>query len=522
MKVFPLCAALVVAACPVTAEQVFNENVIVGGGLCAGDFCQAGTSFPEGLLRLSTQSPRIHFNDASAVNQHEWQIRANEDSSSYLSMFSILDLTAATTPFTLFGGAPDNALWVDGHGLVGLGTSLPQQDLHIVASGNYPGIRLERTQAPAHSWDILADQTGFGIRDVTSNNKLPFFIASDAPPWAIWLDSAGYLGLVRLPDGRLDLAAALDPVATKRAGGPGPLAARLLAEDGRIDLSVLANDRDPDGDALTLDGFTQPAAGTVTQLLPLQVLRYTPNPDANGSDSFVYAVRDGRGGVASARVNLTIRPVNDAPVLGDDRFEMFAGNVLTADVLANDRDPEGEPLSGAGGTPPANGQAGLFPVDGRLMLRYQPNAGFTGDDTFAYRLRDPAGAVGSANVTVTVRPRLPSGQLRLVAGRFEDTGPSRSQTASLGNRVLTCALREQQDDGGIEARITDALTSVTGPGLRTLAWADGESGARCASVFVGEQPRASTPALAGLRLVDDRDGSVPPPRTTAPDPNGLK
>ena len=195
MKVFPLCAALVVAACPVTAEQVFNENVIVGGGLCAGDFCQAGTSFPEGLLRLSTQSPRIHFNDASAVNQHEWQIRANEDSSSYLSMFSILDLTAATTPFTLFGGAPDNALWVDGHGLVGLGTSLPQQDLHIVASGNYPGIRLERTQAPAHSWDILADQTGFGIRDVTSNNKLPFFIASDAPPWAIWLDSAGYLGL---------------------------------------------------------------------------------------------------------------------------------------------------------------------------------------------------------------------------------------------------------------------------------------------------------------------------------------
>ncbi|MEQ9239695.1 hypothetical protein [Roseovarius indicus] len=195
MKVFPLCAALVVAAFPVTAEQVFNENVIVGGGLCAGDFCQAGTSFPEGLLRLSTQSPRIHFNDASAVNQHEWQIRANEDSSSYLSMFSILDLTAATTPFTLFGGAPDNALWVDGHGLVGLGTSLPQQDLHIVASGNYPGIRLERTQAPAHSWDILADQTGFGIRDVTSNNKLPFFIASDAPPWAIWLDSAGYLGL---------------------------------------------------------------------------------------------------------------------------------------------------------------------------------------------------------------------------------------------------------------------------------------------------------------------------------------
>ena len=195
MKVFPLVAALAAAASPAMAEQVFNENVIVQGGLCAGDYCQPGSFFPDGLLRLSTQSPRIHFDDASAVNQHHWQIRANEDSSSYLSLFSILDLSAGTTPFTLFGGAPDNALWVGSDGRVGLGTSLPQQDLHVVAKGTFPGIRLERTQAPAHAWDIVADQTGFGIRDVTSNGKMPLFIASDAPAWAMWLDGNGYLGL---------------------------------------------------------------------------------------------------------------------------------------------------------------------------------------------------------------------------------------------------------------------------------------------------------------------------------------
>jgi 2-polyprenyl-6-methoxyphenol hydroxylase-like FAD-dependent oxidoreductase len=42
----------------------------------------------------------------------------------------------------------------------------------------------------------------------------------------------GYLGLVRLEDGRLDLAAALDPGAVRRAGGPGPVAAGLLAGAG--------------------------------------------------------------------------------------------------------------------------------------------------------------------------------------------------------------------------------------------------------------------------------------------------
>ncbi len=42
----------------------------------------------------------------------------------------------------------------------------------------------------------------------------------------------GYLGLVRLEDGRLNLAAALDPCWMRVCGGPGPAAARLLAEVG--------------------------------------------------------------------------------------------------------------------------------------------------------------------------------------------------------------------------------------------------------------------------------------------------
>ena len=42
--------------------------------------------------------------------------------------------------------------------------------------------------------------------------------------------NGGYVGLVRLEDGRLDLAAAFDPIAIKKHGGMGPLAKSLLQE----------------------------------------------------------------------------------------------------------------------------------------------------------------------------------------------------------------------------------------------------------------------------------------------------
>jgi 2-polyprenyl-6-methoxyphenol hydroxylase-like FAD-dependent oxidoreductase len=42
----------------------------------------------------------------------------------------------------------------------------------------------------------------------------------------------GYVGLTRVEDGRLDVAAAFDTVAVRQAGGPGLLAARILRDVG--------------------------------------------------------------------------------------------------------------------------------------------------------------------------------------------------------------------------------------------------------------------------------------------------
>ncbi|MCH7926071.1 MAG: cadherin-like domain-containing protein, partial [Planctomycetes bacterium] len=69
--------------------------------------------------------------------------------------------------------------------------------------------------------------------------------------------------------------------------------------------NVLINDTDPEGDTLTITGFTQAANGTVVDNGD-GTFTYTPNANFNGSDSFTYTVDDGNGNTDTATVNVTV------------------------------------------------------------------------------------------------------------------------------------------------------------------------------------------------------------------------
>lgn len=70
-------------------------------------------------------------------------------------------------------------------------------------------------------------------------------------------------------------------------------------------------------------------------------------------------------------------------------------------VLANDSDPEGNPLTVTATTPPTQGGAVTL-VSGRTAIQYKPKPGFTGTDTFTYTVGDGQGGTGTATVTVNV------------------------------------------------------------------------------------------------------------------------
>lgn len=169
---------------------------------------------------------------------------------------------------------------------------------------------------------------------------------------------------------------------------------------------VLANDVDVDlGAVLQARLFTSPAHGLLT-LAPDGGLRYVPAADYNGPDSFAYLALDEAGNESvPVVVSIAVSPMNDPPVAQDDAYTVIAGQVLQAtSVLANDYDPDGEPLGATWITLPQHG-ALQFNVDGTFV--YTPTTGFTGPDSFRYVAVDRSGTPQSANgnlVAITVEP----------------------------------------------------------------------------------------------------------------------
>jgi hypothetical protein len=86
-------------------------------------------------------------------------------------------------------------------------------------------------------------------------------------------------------------------------------------------VNVLSNDRDDDGDTLTIIGSSVPANGstqgtwngTVSQVGPWNGILYTPNANYFGPDSFSYSISDNNGRTATATVTVNVLAVNDAP-----------------------------------------------------------------------------------------------------------------------------------------------------------------------------------------------------------------
>jgi len=160
-------------------------------------------------------------------------------------------------------------------------------------------------------------------------------------------------------------------------------------------VNVLANDSDADGDVLTI---TQ-AVGSFGALL-IQAdkqLLYTPKTDFFGTDVVVYSVTDGKGGTTSAELTVTVLN-NNAPVLSNDTAATDDRTALRINVLANDTDPDGNPLTLISAT----AQQGTVTVQDK-QLTYVPKAAFNGVDTIRYLVQDNFGAQAAAEVKVTVK-----------------------------------------------------------------------------------------------------------------------
>ena len=177
-------------------------------------------------------------------------------------------------------------------------------------------------------------------------------------------------------------------------------------EDKWIVVDVIGNDSDPDGDAIVVLFSSQPRNGTVQQI-DHRTLLYSPDPGFSGTDSFEYVIEDVHGDQARGEVIIGVMrqsEVNRPPVANDDRVVIASGRTnLVIPVLANDTDPDGDPLVVTRVTKPNAGTVSMDD-DARLVVFDSPPDAVEGDEvTFVYDVQDGRGGSATAVVSVLIR-----------------------------------------------------------------------------------------------------------------------
>ncbi|HEY4411177.1 MAG TPA: cadherin-like domain-containing protein [Acidimicrobiia bacterium] len=142
-----------------------------------------------------------------------------------------------------------------------------------------------------------------------------------------------------------------------------------------------------------------------------RIVDVAPSASGNGyymtaSNGAVFAFGDAKwlGGAQDQKLThgiISMAAVNngDAPIAGPDTINLDEDTAATADVLANDSDPDGGVLTVTDVSQPAHGSA-TFAIN---TVGYRPAPNFHGTDSFTYTVADTQGNTAIGTVTVNVR-----------------------------------------------------------------------------------------------------------------------
>lgn len=308
------------------------------------------------------------------------------------------------TPLADFHGADSFSYTiVDGDGQ----TSTAQVELEVLSVDDLP-VAADDEASVAEDGEVLvtvlANDTGLGdapvsVTAVTAPAHGTAVVLGNRVHYAPAADYSGQDEVsytISDADGDLATARVRFTVSAQNDAPQASDDAATVAEDGAVDLDVLANDSLADAPG-ALVALTAPSHGTA-MLIGDGLIRYTPAPDYHGADSFTYTVADADGEQASATATLTITSVDDVPLARDDEATTAEDQPATIAVLANDAGLGDAPVQLSAISPPAHG---VLTVLGEA-IRYTPAANYHGLDAFTYTVSDGDGQTATASVSVTV------------------------------------------------------------------------------------------------------------------------
>jgi len=297
--------------------------------------------------------------------------------------------------------------------------------------------------------------------------------------------------------------------------------------------SVLANDSDPDGDPLIATKLTNPSAGVATVNAD-GTFSYTNTNPATITDSFSYEACDNHGACVAGTVTVTIAtgPLNQLPIAVDDALHVVPnGTAITliggdTSVLANDQDPNNDPLTAEKLTDPTAGNATLN-TDGTFS--YTNTDPLATTDSFVYEACDNHGACDAATVMITVDNsggnQAPTANPQTVATAKDTPLPITLTATDPENNSLTYTIVASPNHGGQLTGIAPNMVYTPASGFNgvetfTFKANDGQLDSNIATVTVtvGNGGSGNQPPVADPQALATAQGTPLPITLTATDP----
>jgi Big-like domain-containing protein/hemolysin type calcium-binding protein/Calx-beta domain-containing protein len=317
------------------------------------------------------------------------------------------------------------------------------------------------------SFDYTADA------DFQGYDSFTYYLADGYDAWT--LDNASTATVTILVD---EAPAVADDFYSTSAGTP-------------LDGSVLGNDSGCLGATLTASVISGPAHGSV-EMNDDGSFTYTPDADFSGRDSFTYSASDGLLDSA-ASVDIGVGDYIEAPTANDDSLETSYQTPNGIVLLANDTDPQNDPLTATIVDPPSHGSVSGPDPDGYFM--YMPANGFSGFDSFTYIANDghQDSNVATVSVYVSSPPSYPpyaAGESYLAGQNMTLTIPARGVLANdtdPRNYPLTAVLASDAAHGTVTLASDGSFTyapntDYTGPDSFTYTADSGQGYSNAATV----------------------------------------
>lgn len=268
-------------------------------------------------------------------------------------------------------------------------------------------------------------------------------------------------------------------------------------------LPVLENDTDADGDVLVAAVDREPGFGTIEQIHNGAALQITVPDDATGSTSFTYEVDDGRGGTDTARVSVTVHPMdqNAAPVQKrKTAVAVETGGTASYNVLSDWSDPDGDDIFLLDVVPDGGDEAD-FTSDGQIT--YRAIGGVQGRKEVPISISDGTDrgtgvAVFDIRPLGTTQPVTNADHVVTRQGRSVTVTPLANDTSS-GSEPLRLVRVDELEDAAIVADFPE----------KTFTFTSEKVGTHYVQYLVSAGPN-SVPGLVRVDVLPDADNELPP------------